>query len=248
MIIDCHVHIHHAGREHLETVLDAADRAGVDKLCISSLSRQWTEFPTLDQLEEAASDVLEACALFPDRFIGGVYVSADHVETSLALMDRCIGNGPCRFIKWWVSQYADDPRLNPIVERSIELGVPILAHTWTKATGNMTRESTCHHALAMAKRYPRMKIWIAHFSGRWEEAARVVRDQPNVCIDLSGGEPEDGILDGLLKHVGPDRIFFGSDAPGRSFVVQMSKVLSADIGDAERKMILGDNVKAWLHV
>ncbi len=248
MIIDCHVHILHAGRDHLETLLRAADRLGIERLCITSLSRTWTEFPTEAQLDEAASDVLEACAAFPERFVGGVYVSADHVERSLTLIDRCIASGPCRLVKWWISQYADDPRLNPIVERCIELDVPVLAHAWTKATGNMTRESTCHHVVAMARRFPDLKIWMAHCGGRWEEAARVIRDQPNVNMDLSGGEPEDGILDTVLKHVGPHRVFFGSDAPGRSFAVQMSKVLSADLGDAERTMILGENVRAWLHV
>ena len=248
MIIDCHVHILNAEPGHLRALLDAADRGGVDKLCISSLSREWIEFPSGQQLEQAADDVLDAGRQYPDRFIGGVYVSADHVETSLAMMDRCIANGPCRFVKWWISQYADDARLEPIIERSIALDVPILAHTWVKATGNMTRESTCHHAVTVARRFPEMKIWIAHASGRWEEVARVVQDVPNLCIDISGGEPEDGIVDALLKHVAPDRIFFGSDAPGRSFAVQMTKVLSASADDEVKSKILGGNVRRWLHV
>lgn len=248
MIIDCHVHIQTAERDHLETLLAAADRAGVDKLCISSLSRQWTEFPTAEQLQEAAADVLAACAQYPERFIGGVYVSADHVATSLDLIQRCIAGGPCRFIKLWVSQFADDPRLNAIMEYSVALDVPILAHTWIKATGNMTCESTCHHGVNLARRYPKLKLWLAHASGRWEETARIVRDVPNVCLDISGGEPENGIVDCLLSQVGPDRIFFGSDAPGRSFVVQMTKVLSSNVDEAAKQMILGDNVRRWLHV
>jgi predicted TIM-barrel fold metal-dependent hydrolase len=147
-----------------------------------------------------------------------------------------------------VSQYADDPRLDPIIERAIALDVPVLAHTWIKATGNMTRESTCHHVVRMARRYPALKIWMAHVSGRCEEAGRVVRDFPNVCVDVSGGEPEDGIVECLRKHLGPERIFWGSDAPGRSFAVQMAKVLGAEIAEDEKQMILGENVRRWLHV
>jgi hypothetical protein len=67
-------------------------------------------------------------------------------------------------------------------------------------------------------------------------------------MDLSGGEPEDGIVECLLRHVGVDRLFFGSDAPGRSFAVQMTKVTSADIGETKRRMILGENIRRWLHV
>jgi len=248
MVIDAHVHILNAEPDHLHRVLAAADLAGVEKLCISSLSRTWAEFPLASQIEEAASDVLQACAAYPDRFIGGVYVTAEHLPTSLDMIERCVVNGPCRFIKLWISQYADDPRLDPIYERCIALDAPVLAHSWIKATGNMTRESTCHNVVNAARRHPALKIWLAHFSGRWEETARIVRDAPNVCMDLSGGEPEDGIVECLLRHVGADRLFFGSDAPGRSFAVQMTKVTSADIGETERRMILGENVRRWLHV
>jgi len=248
MVIDAHVHVLNAEPGHLERLLAAADRAEIDRLCISSLSRQWTEFPTAEQLDEAAADVSAACDQRPDRFIGGVYVSADHGAASLDLMDQFIGRGPCRFVKLWVSQFCDDPRLTPIIERAVELDAPVLAHTWIKATGNLARESTAHHAVNLARRHPNLKLWMAHYSGRWEEAARIIQDVPNLRLDLSGGEPEDGILDCLLEHLPPERIFFGSDAPGRSFVVQMTKVTSAAIDPKTRRRILGDNVREWLHV
>ena len=247
MIVDCHAHIRTSDAAELGTLLAYADRAGVDRLCICSLSREWSEFPGAAQLEEGAADILDACARHPDRFIGGTYVSADHVDESLELVERTIAQGPCKFIKLWVSQYADDPRLDPIVERCIELDAPFLAHTWIKATGNMARESTCHNVVNVARRHPRMKIWLAHCSGRWEEVARVIRDTPNVCVDLSGGEPEDGIVECLRKRIGADRIFWGSDVPGREFAVQMSKVLSARIPDEEKRMMLGGNVRRWLN-
>jgi len=248
MIVDCHAHIRTNDPAEIDALLGAADRAGVDKICICSLSREWVEFPSPAQLDEAADDVLDVCERHADRFVGGTYVSADHVSASLDVIERTIAEGPCRFIKLWVSQYADDERLNPIVERCIELDVPFLAHSWIKATGNMTRETTCYHVVNMARRYPKMKIWLAHCSGRWEEVARIIRDTPNVCVDVSGGEPEDGIVDCLLKHIGADRVFWGSDVPGRSFVVQMSKVLSANVTADEKAMILGGNVRRWIRV
>ncbi|MBI4558442.1 MAG: amidohydrolase family protein [Candidatus Hydrogenedentes bacterium] len=247
MIIDCHVHILNGEDRHLSELLSAADRAGIEKLCISSLGRQWDEFPSEERLEEAAEDALMACAKFPDRFIGFTYVSAQHVNKSLEALERCIANGPCRLVKLWISQFADDPRLDPIIRRAIELDVPVMAHAWIKATGNMTCESTYHHVVNLAQRYPQLRLWMAHCSGRWEEAARVIAPAPNLCLDISGGEPENGIVDCLVKHVPPERIFFGSDAPGRSFTVQMSKVLSASIAERDKQKILGENVQRWLH-
>ncbi|HNR36088.1 MAG TPA: amidohydrolase family protein [Candidatus Hydrogenedentes bacterium] len=248
MIIDCHVHILNADDAHLRTLLDAADRCGIDKLCITSLGRTWAEFPPVQDLEDAASDIADACANYPERFIGGVYVSAEHVEASLTLLRRHLVPGGCRFVKLWVSQFADDPRLDPIAECCIERNAPILAHAWIKATGNMAKESTCHHVVHLARRFPDLRIWLAHASGRWEEAARIVCGAPNVGMDISGGEPEDGIVQTLLKHIGPDRLFFGSDAPGRNMAVQMSKVHSAGLGEHEQAMILGENVRRWLDV
>ena len=246
MVIDCHAHILSDEDGHLKEMLDAADRAGIDRVAISSLSREWVEFPSAGQLDGAAQDVLSACAKHPDRFIGAVYVSADHVDTSLALMDRCIANGPCRTLKLWVSQFADDPRLDPIVERAIELDVPILAHTWIKATGNMTKESTYCHAIHMACRHPAMKIWLAHCSGCWEEVGRGVLPYPNVCVDVSGGEPEAGMVERLVEDLGPERVFFGSDALGRNPVVQKAKVTGAAISDEDKQLILGDNFRRWI--
>lgn len=248
MIIDSHAHILNAEDAHLSAVLSAADRAGIDKICISSLSRQWVEFPTAAQLEEAAADVLAAVDRYPDRFVGFTYVSAQHVDTSLALLERCNANGPCRLIKLWISQFLDDPRLDPIVEWAVEHNTPVMAHTFVKATGNMTCESTPHHAVNRARRHPRLRLWIAHMGARWEECARIIRDCPGLCVDTSGGEPEEGSVRCLLRHIGPERIFFGSDIPGRSFVVQMSKVLSADLPPEQERLILGENVGEWLGV
>ena len=93
-----------------------------------------------------------------------------------------------------------------------------------------------------------MKLWMAHAGGRWEEAGRVIREFPNIGVDLSGGEPEDGIVECLVDALGADRIFWGSDAPGRSFAVQMSKVLAADITETDKDRILGGNIRRWIHV
>lgn len=246
MIIDSHVHILHAEETHLTALLRDADRWGIDRLCISSLSRVWTPKPDEAALEEAAQDVLAACERHPDRFIGFTYVSAEHVNKSLELMERCVANGPCRFLKLWISQFATDARLTPLYERAIELNAPVMMHTWTKATGNLENESTLHHAVEVSRRFPRLRLWAAHYGGRWEEAGRIAAASPTLCLDLSGGEPEAGILDTLLKRLPAERIFYGSDAPGRTFAVQISKVYGATLLPRQKELILGENIQRWL--
>jgi predicted TIM-barrel fold metal-dependent hydrolase len=49
-----------------------------------------------------------------------------------------------------------------------------------------------------------------------------------------------------VRELGPDRVIFGSDAGGRSFASQLAKVTSADLPDADRRLILGDNLRRIL--
>lgn len=246
LVVDCHAHIRNPGNGEPELVMAYADRAGVDKVILCSLGREWTAFPDAAALDQANADIALVVERYPDRFLGMVYLSADEVALGLEHLDRYIANGPCRAVKLWISQFADDPRMDPLFDRIVELDVPVMQHTWIKATGNLEKESTVWHCVNRIHRHPTLKMWLAHCSGRWEEAARIIAPYPNLCLDISGGEPEAGVVECLLQHIGPERIFYGSDIPGRSFVVQMSKVTSTNIPEEWKHMILGENVMRWI--
>ena len=49
-----------------------------------------------------------------------------------------------------------------------------------------------------------------------------------------------------VRELGEGRVIFGSDAGGRSFSSQMAKVLSADLPDSAKELILGDNLRRLL--
>jgi predicted TIM-barrel fold metal-dependent hydrolase len=49
-----------------------------------------------------------------------------------------------------------------------------------------------------------------------------------------------------VRELGPERVLFGSDFPGRSFASQLAKVYSADLSPDVRRMILGGNLKRLL--
>ena len=246
LVVDCHAHIRNPDHGEPEGVLDAADRAGVDRMILCSLGREWEAFPDAALLEQANADIALVVEKNPDRFMGMVYLSADEVDTGLEHLERYVVNGPCRAVKLWISQLVDDPRMDPLFDRIVELDVPVMQHTWIKATGNLEKESTVWHGINRIHRHPELKMWLAHCSGRWEEVGRIIAPYPNLCVDISGGEPEAGMVECLLRHLGPERVFFGSDIPGRSFVVQMSKVTSADIPEEHKRMILGENVMRWM--
>ena len=49
-----------------------------------------------------------------------------------------------------------------------------------------------------------------------------------------------------VRELGPERVLYGSDAGGRSFASQLSKVDGASIPEAAKKLILGENLKRML--
>ena len=49
-----------------------------------------------------------------------------------------------------------------------------------------------------------------------------------------------------VRELGADRVIYGSDVAGRSFASQLGKVQGADIPDAAKKKVLGENLKRLL--
>ena len=62
----------------------------------------------------------------------------------------------------------------------------------------------------------------------------------------AGSDPTAGLVEMAVRELGADRILYGSDCGGRSFASQLAKVTSADIADADRKKILGGNLRKLL--
>lgn len=245
LVVDCHVHLHGQGRTAMENVdfrLRYADRLGIDVLIVS-LGETLKHQPTADDIEADNNWVRDAVDYYPERIYGLVYASPNQIDQTLDAMERHIQNGPMVGLKMWVCRRCNDPAYDPIVEYAVELGVPIQQHTWMKSTGNLETESTPWDLLELARRHPRARFVMAHSGGRWEKGIRIVRDQPNIAIDVCGGDPEAGQTEYAVSCLGAERVLFGSDATGRSFASQLAKVTGAELPNAQRQLILGGNAE-----
>ena len=49
-----------------------------------------------------------------------------------------------------------------------------------------------------------------------------------------------------VRELGAERVIYGSDAGGRSFATQLGKVLGADVAEADRQLILGENLRRMM--
>ena len=248
MVIDCHVHVQSGQgtpEDRMGYLLAYADRLGIERLCLS-LGTSRDQRPTPDTVRADNDMVRAAVERHPDRYLGFCYLNPCYLRESLDEIERCIVDGPFVGIKLWIALQCDQPNVDPICERAAELGVPILQHTWIKVMGNQPWESTPREVAAIARRHPEVTFICGHSGGNWELGYRIVQDLPNVLCEVAGGDPELGQTETGVAMLGAERIVYGSDAPGRSFASQISKVRGADISETDRALILGGNIQRVL--
>ena len=256
MIIDAHVHIGRwmrpfrrggtSSADAIEELIQSAKRSGIEQLCVSSLGdKGYSHYPGTEEFISANTHVLEIMRILPE-ILGFCYVNPQHTEKSLAELDRCIIDGGMVGIKFWIACKASDRHIDPVVQRAIELDVPILQHAWYKTTGNYEHESIPADVADLAERFPDVTLIMAHLHGAGYRGILDIAPYPNVLADVSGGDPEATIVEFGVQELGAERIVFGSDAPGRSFGVQLGKVLGANISDEAKELILHGNAERIL--
>jgi len=248
-IWDLHCHLAGLGGrtpdESIARLVALADRMGIERVVVY-MGTSFLADPSPDDLRKQNDQVLQALSHWHHRAFGFVYVSPKHVETSLREIDRCVRDGPMVGLKLWVAERCDSDRVDALVGRAAELRAVVFQHTWIKTQGNLPGESTPTDLVALAKRHPAASIICGHTGGQWELGIRAVREVPNVSIDLAGSDPTAGFVEMAVRELGPRRVIYGSDAPGRSFASQLAKVNGANVSDDDRRLILGENLQRLL--
>jgi predicted TIM-barrel fold metal-dependent hydrolase len=243
-IIDMHTHIWGDAsglrvRPNDEaTLIEMADRFSLEAVVVIPLFGGVSPSPHQIAAGNAAAAEL---AKRDARFKPMVTVYPRHGEFAMTQLRRWMDEGFCA-LKIWVS-IADEPCVFPLIERMIEYGKPALIHAMHKSVGQLPLESDPVNIANLARRYPQAKIILPHIGGNFYYTCDVIADCENIYTDPSGTYCESGMLDHAVKLLGPDRILFGSDAPGADFVNNLAKVLAADISKADQAKILAGNAK-----
>lgn len=248
---DIHSHVGTPGptpAKRMEVLIKIADRVGVERLCIC-MSPPWQYEPTPEQFRRSNDDVLAILKEWSSRAFGLVYLNATHLQASLDELERCVNDGPMIGIKLWVGTRANAASLDPIVRRASELKALILQHTWIKqrGKGNLPHESTPMELAELSGRHPGVPIVCGHTGGGdWALGIRAIRARPDLYADLGGGDPVSGEVEMAVRELGANRVLYGSDVHGRSFGSQLGRVLGADISDADKRLILRENLRGLL--
>ena len=241
-IYDAHAHLmldlvgepwHHC-KPHLKR---GEELYGISKYYISTIDGP-SMWPTSECIRQC-NDMTYAYMLErPDLVRGMAYLNCRNADM-LDELQRCVDRGFVG-VKLWVSQYCDEPCVNPLAEKLIELDMPVLLHVFYKSNSVYGDETRANHVRNLADRYPELKIIMAHLGGDVYHAMRVIKDCPNVYVDNSGSRGGGPDMRHAYDMVGADRLLFGSDCPIDA-APSLGQILDLDISDEEKEKMLWKN-------
>ncbi len=243
MIVDFHVHPRLD--EPVETprrLLALGAPLGIELMLLLGDVLRFGYQPDEGQIQQINDDTLAALDRWPQAFRGLCHVNPGHDPAFVrAEIERCLAHPLMRGVKLEVSVNARDARLDPIMAELQRRGRILLHHAWYKTTGRVAEESTPADIAALARRWPAVRIVMAHLTPAGPRGVQDVRPHANVWVDTSGAQPVAGMVEYGVRELGAERLVFGSDAPGRDLAVQLARVLGADLTEAQRQLILREN-------
>jgi uncharacterized protein len=246
VVIDAHAHFGYLGlfgqRDvAFEEALEAADEAGIDKLCVSSI-----ESTELD-MEGGNRALYQLMKRYPERVIGFATLTSPHFGTKgLDEIRHSVESYGMRGIGELITHTYDPldiPAWIAVLELAAALKIPVLAHA---------PPVPC---VSAARRVPEATILLAHIGtglglsvDEWLQAIGLAKTSPNVYVETCTSITSYGQIELAVKELGPERVVFGTDLPLLDPSVQKAKVTGADIAASALPLILGQNMARILGI
>lgn len=243
MIIDFHAHIW-GGRyeEDKKEIIKACQIYNISKVFVTGL---YSQYPDEIEIEELNREVEKFINEYPDLIGGLCYINPSN-KNSLEVLKKGIEEQNMEGMKLWIATYCDDPAVFPLVEQCIDYNVPVLIHSFHKAVQQLPNESVSTHVANLAMLYPELKIVMAHLGANAYHSIKVIQGYPNVWVDISGSLFRRDEIDYVKEHIGANRIVFGSDLPGASYLINLGQVEEAELTQQEKESIYYKNALAIL--
>jgi len=251
VIIDSHLHVFFSRTKEwkplIEQTLHHMEINGIYQTCIMPHPQfTGTIFPNKDEMRFQAETLAEITTAYPGRFYPLLFICPMlPYEFTLELIESYIVKGPLIGAKFHISLYADHERYEPIYSFLEDHDLPLLFHAWYKTVQHAALESDPSHIANMARKHPKLRILMAHLTGSKIRGIQDIKQCPNVLLDTSGSEPEEGYLQRAIAELGPERVLYGSDYPIRAFSTQLARIASADLSPDVREKILCSNAQQF---
>lgn len=243
-VIDFHGHVGRWDRYGMiaepARMLHAMDAAGVDRACVFNIFHP----------DGTTGNDLTArfVAQHPERFIGFAYVSPLMPERLLPELRRAFDGLGFAAIKLYppATPWPFNKRpWEPIYRFADERSLAVILHTGGEV------QSLPRWVSAIAPRYPRAVFVLGHSGNTPAERGQAIaaaQANPNVYLETCSTFRAPGVIEQLVNEAGAGRVLFGSDQPLMDPRSQLGKIITAQISDAAKRQILGDNARRLLRL
>jgi uncharacterized protein len=251
MIVDADCHISSRKFDGLAItapeLVALMDRAGVDKALV------WLKPPYNKDIAPENRAVHEAAQAYPDRLLpfGWTNPRLGHLAASDAIK-QCFEEYGFLGIKFNGAQdgyVIDDESVLPLIEQAAAYDKVIGFHI-----GADFYENTHPYRLGrIAERFPETRFLMIHMGGAGlpnlsRSAIEVAAQHPNIL--LIGSAIDEWAILMAIRHLGADRVAFGSDTPFGYMHVRLAmyQALLRDHAGPERDLVLGGNLCRFLNL
>jgi uncharacterized protein len=236
-MVDAHVHIGKSTRLQIdvdgETLVRIADDMGFEKICCTDLTALFYDMHEGNRL--LAAEMRK----FPDRILGYATLHSTRFGSEATEeLGRCYHDYRMRGLKIYSTPEMSiaEPAMIPILEKCVDLDIPILAHTTPQE---------CEYLLGHV---PEAKLMMAHAGsqpfarGDWNRAIMAAQRFPNLYLETTSSTFDTGFLETCVAALGPERIIFGTDTPLLDPWPQLLKIRETRLSPGALELIMGGNI------
>lgn len=225
--------------QEVDLLVESAKRVGFDVLVCSLPYTSGNPVPKI--CTQYNDFVYQAMNRHPDIIRGMCFVNPGYAKEACDEIDRCIHELGMIGVKLYNQYYISDPAVHRIIEKCIELDVPILVHAGKVTSLPITEPyiSDGTHFASAASKYPEALFIYAHIGGGgdYQWSLKAIADYPNIFMDISGSIYDENMIEDAVSKIGAHRILFGTDG---SFSSSMGKLLGCRLSKEEKISILNN--------
>jgi len=224
MLIDVHGNFY-APRNNMpggqalnQAYLDASRSVGITHI-VGKVMGTWgdrssTYVPSLEDMQYGNGFMLEVMHRNPGFVFGYAFINPALEHLAVEELVACVNQGMIG-MKLGASVRCTSPLVEPLIEKCIDLSIPVLHHILQRRRGEYENVALSDAAdlAELARRFPEARFIQAHIAGGgdWAFGIRAAAGSANVFLDLSGSGCDAGMVEYALEAVGEDRLLFGTD-------------------------------------
>jgi len=194
-------------------------------------------------------DITDAMRRYPNR-IKGYFSFNPNDPATVEEIEKAFAENPgyvgLKFLPDYHRTNITDAKYADALAFADEKKLLVLSHTWGLSMQGEQRNSADKIAMILEK-YPKINFIMGHsIQGQTELAIDLAKTYRNAYLDLCDTGRFYGIIEKMIAGAGADRVLYATDAPLQGYRFIQGAVFSADITDAEKRLILRDNAARLL--